>query len=63
VADDATRKLVVELRRALTIALKACDTYLVDTSRRPSRARDLYGPDGERGYIAEVPPPEAQLNR
>ncbi len=54
-ADDSTRKLVVELRRAILIALRAFDAYLVDTSRRPSHARQVYGPDGDQGYIAEVP--------
>lgn len=54
-ADDPTRKLVIEMRRAALILLKAFDAYLVDTSRRPSHARQVYGPDGEQGYIAEVP--------
>ena len=53
-ADDPTRRLVVELRRALLIALKACDGYLVTTARRPDRAQQLYATDGEHGYIAEM---------
>lgn len=53
-AEDSTRRLMIELRRALRTALRAIDAYLVETSRRPERARQLYGPDGEDGYIDEI---------
>lgn len=53
-ADDPTRRLMIELRRALLIGLKAIDIYLTATSQRPERAQRRYGPDGEDGYLAEI---------
>lgn len=55
-ADEAFRKLMIEMRRGLVTIVQGIDQYLAETSKRPERARRVYGPDGDSGYIAEVKP-------